>query len=61
VKNTSQISQTSQLDKNRAFKTAVFRKQDGDPMQGEECTISLIIRTIGAERGRAARGRPALI
>lgn len=27
-------------------------------MQGEESKISLIIRTIGAERGLAARGRP---
>jgi len=27
-------------------------------MQGEFCIISLVSRTIGAERGRAARGRP---
>lgn len=27
-------------------------------MQGERSTISLIYRTIGAARGRAARGRP---
>ncbi len=25
---------------------------------GEDCKIALIVRTIGAERGRAARGRP---
>lgn len=28
-------------------------------MQGEESKIRLISRTIGADRGRAARGRPA--
>ena len=28
-------------------------------MQAERCSVSLMIRTIGAERGRAARGRPA--
>lgn len=28
-------------------------------MQEETCKITLINRTIGAERGRAARGRPA--
>lgn len=27
-------------------------------MQGERCFASLIYRTIGAARGRAARGRP---
>jgi len=27
-------------------------------MQAPFCKISLVIRTIGAERGRAARGRP---
>ncbi len=27
-------------------------------MQAEDCKITLIVRTIGAERGRAARGRP---
>lgn len=27
-------------------------------MQGETSKISLIVRTIGAARGRAARGRP---
>ena len=30
-------------------------------MQGERCHISLVYRTIGAARGRAARGRPALV
>lgn len=29
-------------------------------MQGPCCKIELIVRTIGAERGRAARGRPRL-
>ena len=28
-------------------------------MQGELSKIGLVRRTIGAERGRAARGRPA--
>lgn len=28
-------------------------------MHGEEWKISLVSRTIGADRGRAARGRPA--
>jgi len=27
-------------------------------MQATGCKIALIVRTIGAERGRAARGRP---
>ena len=27
-------------------------------MQGVCCKIKLVVRTIGAERGRAARGRP---
>lgn len=27
-------------------------------VQAELCKIALVIRTIGAERGRAARGRP---
>lgn len=27
-------------------------------MQVDLCKIKLVIRTIGAERGRAARGRP---
>ncbi|SDY51126.1 hypothetical protein LentiSH36_01493 [Lentibacter algarum] len=27
-------------------------------MQAPFCTITLVIRTIGAERGRAARGGP---
>ncbi len=27
-------------------------------VQAEHCKIALVIRTIGAERGRAARGRP---
>ncbi len=27
-------------------------------MQAEMCKIMLVCRTIGAERGRAARGRP---
>ena len=27
-------------------------------MQGDICAITLICRTIGADRGRAARGRP---
>ncbi len=27
-------------------------------MQEPACKIALVIRTIGAERGRAARGRP---
>ena len=27
-------------------------------MQDEYCIIDLVTRTIGAERGRAARGRP---
>lgn len=30
-------------------------------MQKEQCFVSLIGRTIGAARGRAARGRPARI
>ena len=29
-------------------------------MQQVACKISLVVRTIGAERGRAARGRPGL-
>lgn len=29
--------------------------------QTENCILSLVIRTIGAERGRAARGRPGRI
>ena len=29
-------------------------------VQAELCKITLVIRTIGAERGRAARGRPAV-
>lgn len=29
-------------------------------MQVSHCKITLVIRTIGAERGRAARGRPAV-
>ncbi len=28
-------------------------------MQHPTCTLTLVIRTIGAERGRAARGAPA--
>lgn len=28
-------------------------------MQEYLCKIQLVVRTIGAERGRAARGRPA--
>ncbi len=27
-------------------------------VQAIDCKIALVIRTIGAERGRAARGRP---
>ncbi len=27
-------------------------------MQGDSWKVSLVVRTIGAERGRAARGRP---
>jgi hypothetical protein len=27
-------------------------------MLAEQCKIALVIRTIGAERGRAARGAP---
>ena len=27
-------------------------------VQNEICLLSLVVRTIGAERGRAARGRP---
>lgn len=30
-------------------------------MQKPCCKISLIVRTIGAERGRAARGRPSAV
>ncbi|MFT5615769.1 MAG: hypothetical protein ACI8Q6_003058 [Granulosicoccus sp.] len=30
-------------------------------MQGEEPKIRLVVTTIGAARGRAARGRPAVI
>jgi len=30
-------------------------------MQDVDSKIALIVRTIGAERGRAARGRPGLI
>ena len=29
-------------------------------MQGDLCKIAIVIRTIGAERGRAARGRPLI-
>ena len=29
-------------------------------MQAPDCKIALVIITIGAERGRAARGRPGL-
>lgn len=29
-------------------------------MQEYFCKIELVVRTIGAERGRAARGRPVL-
>ena len=29
-------------------------------MQEPFCKIELVVRTIGAERGRSARGRPAL-
>lgn len=29
-------------------------------VQAELCKIVLVIRTIGAERGRAARGRPGM-
>ena len=30
-------------------------------MQNTDCKITLVTVTIGAERGRAARGRPALV
>ncbi|WP_275936505.1 hypothetical protein [Pseudoruegeria aquimaris] len=30
----------------------------GSKVQDEDCQIALVVRTIGAERGRAARGRP---
>ncbi len=30
-------------------------------MQGEVSKVSLISRTIGADRGRAARGRPMAV
>lgn len=29
-------------------------------MQAPDCKIDLVVRTIGAERGRAARGGPRL-
>lgn len=29
-------------------------------MQNEECAFVIVLRTIGAIRGRAARGRPCL-
>ncbi|CUH81798.1 hypothetical protein TRM7557_03614 [Tritonibacter multivorans] len=28
-------------------------------MQNVECTVVIVLRTIGAMRGRAARGRPS--
>ena len=31
----------------------------GAAMQSDVSKIDLVVRTIGAERGRAARGRPA--
>ena len=30
-------------------------------MQHENCKLCLVSRTIGAERGRAARGRPQTV
>ncbi len=30
-------------------------------MQDDLSKINIVIRTIGAERGRAARGRPAMV
>jgi hypothetical protein len=34
--------------------------EKGAAMQGDLCKIAIVIRTIGAERGRAARGRPLI-
>lgn len=46
-----------------AIEVALFRaepanKETGASMQAERSLVSLIYRTIGAARGRAARGRP---
>ena len=30
-------------------------------MQHEVCAFELVLRTIGAQRGRAARGRPVTV
>lgn len=35
-------------------------QKKGAAMQGDLCKIAIVIRTIGAERGRAARGRPLI-
>jgi hypothetical protein len=54
----SPMSQTEQIGLSRCLE--LFGKQ-GTDMQAELCIIGLIYRTIGAARGRAARGRPQLV
>ena len=54
------ISDTmSQIDiRARTLSVNVLCKGERRMVQAELCKIALVIRTIGAERGRAARGRP---
>ncbi|WP_435141721.1 hypothetical protein [Pseudopelagicola sp. nBUS_19] len=47
----------SQIDKTDPNQIRTFCVR-GNAMQGVRSKIQLVIITIGAERGRAARGRP---
>jgi hypothetical protein len=57
----AKFSRRSQTEQIRRFQVLKCRYQTEGSMQREQCYVSLIYRTIGAARGRAARGRPVQI
>ncbi|WP_300055544.1 hypothetical protein [uncultured Roseobacter sp.] len=46
------------LDRSERQTAGWAQEETEPPMQDDLSKITLIVRTIGAERGRAARGRP---